>query len=284
MARKKRRFEPVAAPETAAEKKNKPQYQDQFQQTVGKKVEDAGKKLEGQGRNILYGLAALAVLGVIIGIIYAWSGRSNAAAQAALGKAIETAQAPVTDQPVPAGTTVKVFKTEAERANAAIAEFNAVAEKFGGDVGEKAKYFAAVNKLAVDRAAGIQELEALSKSNDEVGKMSKFALAQAKAGEGKTDEAIALYQELAAMDNPIVAKDTVNFELAKLYEKQGKTAEAVNLLFNIVKEANEAKDPEGKPVALTTTAMAAKEKLEQLDPAKAKELPEQPLDASPFGN
>lgn len=284
MARKKRRFEPVVAPASPADKKDKTQYQDQFQQTVGKRVEDAGKKLEGQGRNILYGLAALAVLGIIIGIIYAWSGRSNQAAQAALGKAIETSQAPVTDQPVPAGTTIKVFKTDAERANAAIAEFNAVAEKFGGDVGEKAKYFAAVNKLAVDRAAGIQGLDGLSKSNDEVGKMAKFALAQAKAGEGKTDEAITLYQELAAMDNPIVAKDTINFELAKLYEKQGKTTEAVNLLFNIVKEANEARDPEGKPVPLSSTAMAAKEKLDQLDPAKAKELPEQPVDASPFGN
>jgi tetratricopeptide (TPR) repeat protein len=284
MARKKRRIEPVAVTPAPADKKDKRQYQDQFQQTVGKRVEEAGKVLEGQGRNILYGLAALAVLGIIIWIIYAWSGRSNAAAQAALGKAIETSQAPVTDQPVPAGTTIKVFKTEAERANAAIAEFNAVAEKFGGDVGEKAKYFAAVNKLTVDRAAGIQELEALSKSNDEAGKMAKFALAQAKASEGKADEAVALYQELAATEDPIVAKETINFELAKLYEKQGKTADAVNLLFNIVKEANEARDPEGKPVPLTSTAMAAKEKLEQLDPAKAKELPEQPVEESPFGN
>jgi hypothetical protein len=41
-----------------------------------------------------------------------------------------------------------------------------------------------------------------------------------KAEDGKTDEADRLYQQLAAMDDPIVAKDTVNFELAKLLEKQ----------------------------------------------------------------
>lgn len=284
MARKKRRIEPVTVPATATEAKDKPRYQDSFQQTVGKKVEDAGKKLEGQGRNILYGLAAIAVLGIIVWIIYSWSGRSNAAAQAALGKAIETSQAPVTDQPIPAGSTVRVFKTEAERAQAAIAEFAAVAEKHGGDVGEKAKYFAAVNKLTVDRAAGIQELESLAKSNDETGKMAKFALAQAKAGEGRTDEAIGLYKELAAMDDPIVSKETINFELAKLYEKQGNKAEASNILFGIVKTAGEVKDLDGKPVPLSSTAMAAREKLEQIDPAKLKELPEQPVDISPFGN
>lgn len=285
MARKKRRFEPVAAP--ATESKDKPRYQDSFQQSVGKTIEDAGKKFEGQGRNMLYGLAALVVLGIIVWIFYAWSGRSDAAAQTALGKAIETSQAPVTDQPVPAGTTVKVFKTENERAEAAIGEFQAVAEKFGGDAGQKAKYFAAVNRLTIDRTAGVQELEALANSNDETGKMAKFALAQAKAGDGRTDEAIALYQELAAMSDPIVSKETINFELAKLYEKQGKKQEAVDLLFNIVKTANEAKDLEGKPVPLSATAMAAKDKLQQLDPEKAKELPEQPVEApvggAPFG-
>lgn len=285
MARKKRRFEPVAAP--ATESKDKPRYQDSFQQSVGKTIEDAGKKFEGQGRNMLYGLAALVVLGIIVWIFYAWSGRSDAAAQTALGKAIETSQAPVTDQPVPAGTTVKVFKTENERAEAAIGEFQAVAEKFGGDAGQKAKYFAAVNRLTIDRTAGVQELEALANSNDETGKMAKFALAQAKAGDGRTDEAIVLYQELAAMSDPIVSKETINFELAKLYEKQGKKQEAVDLLFNIVKTANEAKDLEGKPVPLSATAMAAKDKLQQLDPEKAKELPEQPVEApvggAPFG-
>src|SRR5688500_3954201 len=100
MARKKRRIEPVAVATT--EPKEKPRYQDKFQQRVGSKIEETGKKFEGQGRNILYGLGALAVLGIIIWIIYAWSGRSNAAAQAALGKAIQISQTRVSADPVPA--------------------------------------------------------------------------------------------------------------------------------------------------------------------------------------
>ena len=285
MARKKRSIAPVAVPET--EPKNKPRYEDQFQHTVGRKVEEAGKKLEGQGRNILYALVALAVLGIIIWIFLSWNARSNAAAQAALGKAIETSQARVTDVPVPAGSTAKTFKTEKERAEASIKEFQAVADKFGGGVGEKAKYFVAVNQLSVDRPAGIQALEGISKSKSEVGRLAKFALAQTKADDGKLDEAAALYQELAAMADPIVAKDTINFELANIYEKQGKKQEAVDIYFNIAKAASEAKDPEGKPVTMGSTAQSAKEKVQQLDPDKAKEIPEPAPDPSfggmPFG-
>ena len=285
MARKKRRVEPVAV--ATNEPKEKPRYQDPFQQRVGSRVEEAGKKLEGQGRNILYGLGALAVLGIIVWIIYAWSGRSNAAAQSALGNAIEISQRRVTDQPVPAGSTQKTFKTERERAEAAVAEFEKVAEKHGGEVGEKARYFAAVNRLTLDRPAAVTSLEELSKSSSEVGKLSKFALAQTRADDGRTDEAITLYQELAGMSDPIVAKETVNFELAKLYEKQGKKSEAVALLFDLVKAASEAKDSDGKAIALSPTAQNAKEKLKELDPEKAKEIPEPapepPLGGMPFG-
>lgn len=257
-----------------AEPKDKARYEDVYQHNVGHKLEEVGKKFEGQGKNILYGLGALVVVAVIGLIIYSWNARSNAAAQTALGKAIETSQTVVSASPLPAGSTQKTFKTEKERAEASIAEFQAVADKFGGDVGQKARYFVATNRLSIDRAAGTTELEGLAKSNDEVGKMSKFALAQVKAEDGKTDEAVALYQELSGMTDPIVSKETINFELAKLYEKQGKKPEAIDLLFNLVKSASEVKDLDGKSVPLTSTAQSAKEKLEQLDPEKAKELPQ----------
>jgi len=281
MARKRRSHEPLEVP--TKDPKDVPRYKDQFQQTVGAKVEDAGKKLEGQGRNILYGIGALVVLGIIVWIIYAWSGKSNAQAQAALGKAIDVAETRVSDQPVPAGSTEKVFKTERERAEAAVAEFDKVAEKFGGDIGEKAKYFAASNRLSLDRTAAVTAFEELSKSSGDVGKLSKFALAQTKAEDGKTDEAIALYQELAAMPDPIVSKDTVNFELAKLLEKQGKKQEAVDVLFTLVKAASEVKDQDGKAVPLSPTAENAKSKLKELDPEKAKEIPEPAPEAPPAG-
>lgn len=289
MARKKRRFDQAVTTDQAAtgDKAPSQRYKDPFQAKVGDKLEEAGKKLEGQGRNVLYGLGALVVLGVIIWIIWAWVGKSGSEAHTALGKAIETSQATISETGPAAGSTDKTFKTQKERAEAAIAEFQAVADKFGGNVGEKAKYFVAVNRLAVDRAAAVLELDALSKTGGEVGSLSKFALAQAKAGDGKFDEAAALYQDLAAAGDPVIAKDTINLELAGIYEKQGKKEDAVRVLFDLVKAASEAKDKDGNPVMLSATAQEAKTKLEELDPAKAKELPQQATPAPaglPFGN
>lgn len=281
MSKKKRRFEQLQA--AAAAPQEKKTYVDPIQQKVIPRIEDAGKKLEGRGKTILYGIAAVVVLVILVTVFMRWNNRSSGAAQAALGKAIETSQARISETPPPAGSTQKTFKTEKERAEAAIAEFQVVIDKFGGDAGEKAKYFIAISRLAIDRPAAIQELEGIANSSSETGKLAKFALAQTRVGDNRLDEAAALYQELAAMSDPIVAKDTINFELAKIYEKQGKKQEAVDIYFNIARTASEAKDADGKAISLTETATNAKEKVKELDPEKAKEIPES-SPPSPFGN
>lgn len=148
MARKKRLVEQTVPP--TGDAKPKVAYQDPLQSKINRRIEQTSKVFEGKGKTILYALAAIAVLAILIGIFMSWNRRSNATAQTALGKAIETSQAQVTDQPAPAGSTAKTFKTEKERAEASIAEFQAVADKFGGETGEKAKYFIAVNRLSVD--------------------------------------------------------------------------------------------------------------------------------------
>lgn len=280
MAKKHRRFEQVATAGTAP--KEKVIYADQFQQNVGQKLERVGKQFEGKGRSILYGVVAVILLAIIGTAIYSYTKRSGGAAQAALGKAIETSQARVTDAPAPAGSTEKTFKTEKERADAAIAEFQKVVDTYGGAVGEKAKYFIAVNKLMSDRTAAIGDLEAIAKSSGDTASLAKFALAQTKADDGKLDEAVTLYTELAAMKDSVIAKDTVNFDLAKIYEKQGKKQEAIDLYFSIAKSAAEAKDADGKAIPMTQTANDAKDKVTELAPDKAKEIPES-VPESPFG-
>ena len=284
MARKKRRV-PTQFQAPPPEEDKKKVYRDDFQKNVGGKVKEFGKQFEGKSKNIMYGLAAVAVLAVLIGIFFAWNRRSNNAAQTALGKAIETSEAQVTEAPAP-GSVDKTFPTEKARAEAAINEFQAVADTYSNPVQEKAKYFIAVNRLMIDRPTAIQELTELSKSNNEVGTLSKFALAQAQTSDGKLDEAAALYQELAAMNNPILAKETINFDLAKIYEKQGKKAEAANIYYDIAKKASEAKDADEKPIPMSQTARDAKQKLEELDPEKAKDIIETvppPPTGNPFG-
>lgn len=281
MAKRKKRKVPAQFREPVKEETQEHAFQDEFQKTAGDRIEDFSKKFEGHGKTITYALAALAVLVLLGGIYYVWNQRSNAAAETALGRAIETSQAPVTETPPEAGAAPQqTFKTEKERAEASINEFQAVADKYGNPYQARAKYFIAVNKISLDRPAAIQELVALSSSSGDVGTLSKFALAQAYTGDGKLDEAAALYKELSEMENPILAKDTIKFALAEIYEKQDKKDEAVNLYFDIAKTASEAKiaaeekDPEGNPAPLSQTATRAKEKVKELAPEKAKEIPE----------
>lgn len=273
MARKKRLQEVSEIP---TEKPKEPVfYQDAFQEKANKQIVDLSKKVEGKGKTILYGIAAVAVLAVLIGLIYQWNRRSGGAGQTALGKAIETSTAPVTTQPIPPTYTGKAFKSEKERAEAAVAEFQNVANTYSGAIRDKALYLAAVNKISLDRNAAIQELEGLSKNSGEVGSLSKFALAQAKQGDGKYDEAIVLYQGLVSESDPVVSKDSINMALASIFEKQGKKAEAADLYFKIADAASKAKDLEGKTIPLSQTARDAKEKLQNIDPAKAAEIKEE---------
>lgn len=240
-------------------------------------VDNLGNALEGQGKTILYVLGALILLGIAAYGISVWQSRTAAVAQTALGKAIETHNAQVSASPIPNSTT-PVFATEKERAEKSIAAFEEVANKFGSPTKEKAQYFVAVNRLRLDRAAGVAELEALAKnSNSEVANLSKFAVAEAKFADGKYDEAAALYAELAKQSNPIFALETLNYSLATVYAKQEKKEEAANLYFDIAKNAREAKDAEGKPSTLSQTARDAARELEKLDAAKFATLPPEPV-------
>jgi len=280
MARKKRRFEQLEAAASAPKEKKK--YVDPFQAQVVPRLEKAGEKLEGKGKTILYGIGAIAVVALLVFLFMKWSRGTSAQAQAALGKAIETSQAQISETGTPATSTEKTYKTEKERAEAAIPQFQEVIDKHGGAAGEKAKYFIAVNRLYIGRPAAIQELEGLSSGSSDVAKLAKFALAQTRVDDGRLDDAVSYYQELAGMDDSIVAKDTINFELAKIYEKQDKKKEAADLYYNIAKTASEAKDADGKPVRMTETATDAKKKLQELDPERAKEIVEAPPE-NPFG-
>lgn len=250
---------------------------DRFRDTTLGVFDRLGDKLEGKGKTILYGLAGL--IGVIaLAAVYSWwSGRKNDEARRALGHAIEIASAPVAASPVP-GSTELSFASEKDRAERAVKEFQAVADKYGNaPYHEKARYFHAANMMSIDRAKGISEMEALAQSSDkEVATLSKFALAQAREADGQYDNAASLYSELAKQNGLVVTQDVANLRLAAVYEKQNKKKEAADLLFSIAERARTAKDPDGKPITPTPAAREALDKLEKLDPARYAQLPPEP--------
>lgn len=235
------------------------------------RIEEIGRNING--RTLLYILGGIVAALIVIGLIYSWQSRAAATAQAALGKAIEINEAQVSASPIP-NNPKPVYTTDKERTEKAIAAFEEVSAKYGSPYKEKAQYFIAVNRLKVDRAAGLQELENLSKSGaGETATLAKFALAEAKTADAKYDEAANLYSELAKQTNSILPSDTINFALAGVYEKQEKKAEAAEIYFNLVKNARETKDADGKAIPQSATARESATKLQKLDKAKFDQLP-----------
>jgi hypothetical protein len=245
---------------------------DRFRDTTMSLMDRLGDQLEGKGKTILYALIGIVALGSLVLIFNSWRSRKADEARQALGRAIEIARAPVIEQPV-AGNTELSFRNETERAKRAVEEFRQVEAKYSGSTREMARYFAANNLLALDRAKALEELQSLSKSGEqEVSTLATFALAQAREADGKLDEAATLYSDLVKLNSPLITAETANLRLASVYEKQGKKKEAADILFNIVEPWRKAKDKEGNPLRQSAAATDAAKKLEKLDPARYAQL------------
>ena len=246
---------------------------DRFRDTTMGFFDRLGDLLEGRGRTILYGLGGLLLAGLLTILFVKWSNRKSDEARQALGRAITISRTAVSTTPIP-GSTEPTFATDKDRAQRAIEEFEKVAAKYGDPYKAESRYFIAANRLVVDRQKGISELNELTKSDvDEVAALSKFALGQAYESDGKLDDAVRLYTELAKTNNPTVTAETANLRLAKVYEKQGKKKEAADLLFNIVDASRKAKGADNLPLPQSSAAREAADELQKLDPDRYAQLP-----------
>ncbi|HST53589.1 MAG TPA: hypothetical protein VLJ61_16375 [Pyrinomonadaceae bacterium] len=258
---------------------------DKFRDTATGLYERVSPHVEGRGRTILYALGGAVALVALV-IIFSWWRESRAdEARNALGKAIEIANAPVTTSTPMAGDTSPTFKTEQERAQRAVEEFQKIQASYGSPYNDIAHYFAAANLLTLDRAKGLSELESLTKSGDgEVAARAKFAVAQARESDGQYDAAASLYQELLNDKNKTISENTLKLRLASADEKQGKKDEAVDILFKMVEAARKATGKSGKEQQESAVIHAAADKLQELSPERYAQLPkEQPPEESlPF--
>jgi tetratricopeptide (TPR) repeat protein len=251
---------------------------DRFRDTTMSFFDRLGDSLEGQGRTLLYGLGAFLLAAILVIAFVKWRNRKADEAQQALGRAITISNSTVLANPI-AGTSEPTYKSEQERAQRAIEEFEKVAAKYGDPYHSESRYFIASNRLLLDRQKGMSELAELSNSKvPEVAALSRFALAQANESDGKLDEAAKLYSELAKLNSPTITLETANLRLAKVYEKQGKKKEASDLLFNIVDASRKAKGPDNLPLPASSAAREAADQLKKLDPDRYAQLPtENPL-------
>ena len=171
-------------------------------------------------------ITAGVVLVLGAGALIYWFMRSSAA-DAALGAALDVYTSPLALPGAP--PEPGVYVTAADRAKEANREFVAVAQDFGWlPEGSKAHYFAGVTYVELGQN-GLAEtqLTAASHSWDRnLSNLAKLALAGLYHQTSRDNEAIALYNQIAAKPSVTVSAGVAELDLADLYASEGKQDQA----------------------------------------------------------
>lgn len=199
-------------------------------------------------------VAAAAVVIVGGGSLILWNVRA-AAANTALGAAMDTYVAPLAQPGAPAESGV--YATAADRSKAANKQFLAVAQQYGWmPEGAKAHYFAGVTYQELGQTASAEsELNIAVKSWDRnLSNLAKLALAGLYHSTGRDGQAIDLYSALASKPSETVSAAVAQLDLADLYASTGKQDQARNLWAK-VKDG----DKEGAAGAIAAQKLGAKQ-------------------------
>lgn len=203
---------------------------------------------------LTYGGIALIVI-VLIGFGAWWYfQQQDEAAGKALGHAINIYSTPLTPagQPPLAGTTA--FATAQERAKAAKDEFKSVADKYGHtNSGELAKYFLGLTDIDLNNTADAErELKDVAGTrNADNSSLAKMALAGLYRREGKDQEAINIYKELADKPTNTVSKSAAQLEMAATYE--GKDPQNAKIVYQQIQK----EDAKGAAAEIAAQRLAA---------------------------
>jgi hypothetical protein len=175
---------------------------------------------EHRERAIKISIAAMLVVVVLVVGVVMYFDRSEAA-ETALGQALDTYSAPLTQPGQPATPGQITFATAALRSKAANQQFTDIANRYGWlRAGKNAKYFAGVTAMELGQN-GIAEndLQDIAGSYDSnLAALAKVALAGLYEQTGRSAKAIVLYQELIAKPTVTVPQSAAKLLLANLYQ------------------------------------------------------------------
>jgi tetratricopeptide (TPR) repeat protein len=193
---------------------------------------------------ILLAVVLIAVVSVVV-----YNSRSEAAS-VAFGAAMQAYQTPLAQsgEAVPPGMTT--YSSAAERAKAAGALFQAVADKYGMTPdGRNARYFAGLTYIEAGQNQQAEDtLKKVAAGWDrDLAALAKFALAQLYHDTGRDPLAIDLYTQLSARPAITVPYGLVRLQLADLYQSEGKVDAAKKIYADL-------KDKDAKGAAGMTAA------------------------------
>lgn len=184
---------------------------------------------------------AVAVAFVYWGVSALVAGRSDAAATA-LSTAIETYSAPV-GSAAKATATIK-FATDTERLDAAEKAFKAVSSRYWlTSQARYAKLYLA--HIAADRgdtAAAVRLLGELAskKSNNPIVRLATLDLIRLRVAKGEGQQLVPDLEAMISGKDPRLPRDVAMFEMARMWEKEGKPAEAARLYRKLVDDFPES--------------------------------------------
>ena len=145
---------------------------------------------------------------------------SEASANESLAQAIATYNAPVgAAEQAPPGA--KVFATSQERAKTAREQFRSVADRHSHtNSGKIAKYFLGLTDIDLgDNQAAEKDLkDAIASGSADVSALSKMALGSLYRSEGKDQQAIQVYKEVADKPTNSAPKVVAQLAMAETYE------------------------------------------------------------------
>jgi tetratricopeptide (TPR) repeat protein len=189
-------------------------------------------------------MGTVAVIAIVIAIsVYSWwSGRAAGQAEALLAVAMQTYDAPIVPAPTVPGATQQAgtYPTEQARSEAALAAFQNVINQYPStDAATAARYHHAASLAAVGRFA---EAEKGYQATIDAAGDSLFA-ATARLGQAEVliaakefDRGLKALEDLAANRDGLLPVDGVLMQLARGYQKAGKTAEARTAFKRVVDE------------------------------------------------
>jgi tetratricopeptide (TPR) repeat protein len=229
--------------------------------------------VKDRSRPILTWLTIGAVVGALVLIVWLVMSRRAANAAESLATAFRYSDA-IVQNPLPADLSPgrEAFTTEDEKHRKAYEAFEKAAREYPSYNGEIGRYFAVTHQLYFEPEKAEGTLKELSQNDSEIGAQARFALAQRYEATGKFDDAIAEYQKLKSKLFNVPAT-LVDYNMAQIYESQGKTKEAIDLYFGI------ANNKEWRSTSLGNQAV---ERLAVLAPEKVDQLPP-PEPSNPFG-
>jgi hypothetical protein len=234
--------------------------QNEFERTVAQ----ARDAIAERQRELTTAIVAVVAVLVVAGGYFGWRASRNSKATTLLASALAVAEAPVIAPPPPApGSAPPIqqpgtYRTDRERAEAALPKLQAAADAYPGtEAGITARFRLAATLAELGRNSEAeqryQEVVDKTSSRDIYHYTAQLGVGEARMAQGKAADAMATFQALATDGNSQLPVDGVLMQLGRAALVAGKKDDASRAFNRVVEEF---------PQSLYVTE--AKEKLAEL--------------------